>query len=266
MADDSLVDTLQKIRDVPGKIVDYAKNVLGGSSTSNGDNEASGKYMDAASKYYVDKAAKDSPPAKTPPKPPPAVAAKPNSMKHGGTVEKTGLALVHKGEEVVPAEKNPVSIHRALHHLNKGGLHKALGVNPSSEIPADKLAAAKGSPNGHVATMAHLHGALGSTPAATPAAAPAAKEAIPTGGTGAASNSPTSATKNSGAATGGAVTITMSPSSTSTSTGSSGPGSSSGTGSGKDAGEKGGKEAEKHQHVHIKVDARGMSGHANGTT
>jgi len=36
----------------------------------------------------------------------PKPLAKPSSFAHGGTVEKTGMALVHKGETVVPKEKN----------------------------------------------------------------------------------------------------------------------------------------------------------------
>lgn len=51
--------------------------------------------------------------------------------------------------------KNP-SLYRALHHLRKGGLHRALGVKEGEKIPADKLAAAKNSNNAHVAHMANL--------------------------------------------------------------------------------------------------------------
>ena len=49
-------------------------------------------------------------------------------------------------------KKHNVSLYRALHHLNKGGLHRALGVKEGEPIPADKLAAAKNSKNEHVAT------------------------------------------------------------------------------------------------------------------
>ena len=92
------------------------------------------------------------------------------------------------------------------------------------------------------------------------ATTPGVSPVIPAGGTGAASNSPTSATRNSGAATGGAVTITMSPSSTSTGTTTgAGAGANKG-GNGQDKGD--GKSEKPPQNVNITVDARGMSGHA----
>jgi hypothetical protein len=46
------------------------------------------------------------------------------------------------------------SLHRVLAHLNKGGLHRALGVEKNTPIPADKLEKAKNSSNGHLAKMA----------------------------------------------------------------------------------------------------------------
>lgn len=36
--------------------------------------------------------------------------------------------------------KHNVSLYRALHHLRKGGLHRALGVKSGEKIPAGKLA------------------------------------------------------------------------------------------------------------------------------
>lgn len=48
------------------------------------------------------------------------------------------------------------SLHRALAHLNKGGLHRALDVPEDKPIPADKLASAKNSDNPHVAKMAQF--------------------------------------------------------------------------------------------------------------
>jgi hypothetical protein len=50
---------------------------------------------------------------------------------------------------------NP-SLHRALHRLNKGGLHRALGVDESKPIPADKLEAAKNSSSPHIKRMANF--------------------------------------------------------------------------------------------------------------
>lgn len=49
-----------------------------------------------------------------------------------------------------------LSKHRVVMHLNKGGLHRALGVPESETIPKDKVEAATRSSNPHVAAMAHL--------------------------------------------------------------------------------------------------------------
>lgn len=49
-----------------------------------------------------------------------------------------------------------VSLHRALHHLNKGGLHRALGVPEDKDIPADKMEKAQNSDNPHIAKMAQF--------------------------------------------------------------------------------------------------------------
>jgi len=49
-----------------------------------------------------------------------------------------------------------LSHHRALIHLNKGGLHRALGVKEGEKIPADKLAKAKNSSNPHLKKMAEF--------------------------------------------------------------------------------------------------------------
>lgn len=52
--------------------------------------------------------------------------------------------------------KHNVSLYRALHHLRRGGLHKALGVKPGEKIPAGKLASARNSSNSHIAHMANF--------------------------------------------------------------------------------------------------------------
>ena len=49
--------------------------------------------------------------------------------------------------------KNP-DLYRSLHKLNKGGLHRALGVPEGEKIPAAKLAAARNSKNPHIRKMA----------------------------------------------------------------------------------------------------------------
>lgn len=106
---------------------------------------------------------------------PPQIAqsqvAKPSGFKHGGKVEKTGIALVHKGETVIPAGKSKadtdpddddaddapkLSIHRVVMGLHKGALHSALGVPQGTDIPKDKLAQAQSSSNPHVKAMANL--------------------------------------------------------------------------------------------------------------
>lgn len=51
--------------------------------------------------------------------------------------------------------KNP-SLYRAMRHLNKGGLHRALGVPEGQPIPQDKMEKAKNSKNEHVRHMAHF--------------------------------------------------------------------------------------------------------------
>jgi hypothetical protein len=52
--------------------------------------------------------------------------------------------------------KHNVSLYRAIHHLRKGGLHKALQVPEDETIPAEKLEAAKHSDNEHVRHMANF--------------------------------------------------------------------------------------------------------------
>lgn len=56
--------------------------------------------------------------------------------------------------------KNP-SLYRAMNHLRKGGLHRALGVPEDESIPAHKLEAAKHSKNEHVQHMANFAATMG---------------------------------------------------------------------------------------------------------
>jgi len=51
--------------------------------------------------------------------------------------------------------KNP-SLYRAMHHLRKGGLHRALGVPEGETIPKEKVEAATHSKNEHVRHMANF--------------------------------------------------------------------------------------------------------------
>lgn len=51
--------------------------------------------------------------------------------------------------------KNP-SLYRAIHHMRKGGLHRALGVPEDETIPESKIEAATHSENEHVRHMANF--------------------------------------------------------------------------------------------------------------
>lgn len=53
------------------------------------------------------------------------------------------------------AAKNP-SLYRAIHHMRKGGLHRALGVPQDENIPEAKIEAATKSSNPHVVHMANF--------------------------------------------------------------------------------------------------------------
>lgn len=48
------------------------------------------------------------------------------------------------------------SFARSMHHLHKGGLHRALGIPEGQKIPMAKVEAAKNSKNPHVRSMATL--------------------------------------------------------------------------------------------------------------
>lgn len=54
-----------------------------------------------------------------------------------------------------------VSLYRAMHHLRHGGLHRALGVPESQNIPKAKVEAATHSQNSHVAHMANMAKTMG---------------------------------------------------------------------------------------------------------
>jgi hypothetical protein len=54
------------------------------------------------------------------------------------------------------AKKHNPSLYRALHHLRKGGLHRALHVPEGEKIPAKKLEAARHSDNEHIRKMSEF--------------------------------------------------------------------------------------------------------------
>lgn len=53
-------------------------------------------------------------------------------------------------------KKHNPSLYRALHHLRKGGLHRALHVAEGEKIPASKLEAARHSDSPHIRHMAEF--------------------------------------------------------------------------------------------------------------
>jgi hypothetical protein len=52
--------------------------------------------------------------------------------------------------------KHNASLYRAIHHMRKGGLHRALGVPEDENIPKEKVEAAAHSSNEHVAHMGNF--------------------------------------------------------------------------------------------------------------
>ncbi len=77
-------------------------------------------------------------------------------FKKGGMVPKTEVALVHKGELVIPKDKVDAT-HKAMFGLLTGKLHKHLGVDTQKAIPEDKVDKATKSSDHEVRTMALLH-------------------------------------------------------------------------------------------------------------
>jgi hypothetical protein len=61
-------------------------------------------------------------------------------------------------KEMSPKKEETVHLskHRVVMHLNKGGLHRALGVAEGTKIPKEKIDKAKNSSNKHLAAMANL--------------------------------------------------------------------------------------------------------------
>jgi hypothetical protein len=49
-----------------------------------------------------------------------------------------------------------LSHHRVVMHLNKGGLHRALGFKPDEKIPKERIEEAMHSKNEHLSEMARL--------------------------------------------------------------------------------------------------------------
>jgi len=51
-------------------------------------------------------------------------------------------------------KESDMSFHRSMAGLKKGGLHRALGIDPNEKIPKDRVKEAKNSDNPHVRSMA----------------------------------------------------------------------------------------------------------------
>jgi hypothetical protein len=49
-----------------------------------------------------------------------------------------------------------VSLYRSIHHMRRGGLHRALGVSENETIPESKIEAATHSENEHIKRMANF--------------------------------------------------------------------------------------------------------------
>lgn len=158
----------QSLLDLRSKLGDYARKALGGgggSPSSTNDTSWHDSMVKAANKSFADANAGTNQTAKgnAPTPPQGRHAAKPNTFKHGGVVQKTGIALVHKGETVIPVadhdskeETVHLSKHRVVMHLHAGGLHRALNVPEGQTIPKERIEAATHSKNPHLREMAHL--------------------------------------------------------------------------------------------------------------
>ena len=58
-------------------------------------------------------------------------------------------------------KKHNPSLYRAMHHLRKGGLHRALHVPEGEKIPASKVEAATHSDSPHIRKMANFAQTMG---------------------------------------------------------------------------------------------------------
>lgn len=162
MADNPGQDLAKSMKDAPSRVAD---TLTLGPERRALSNWAGGEMQKA--KTWLTTPIGGSSPSKAPEPPAPTgpKAAHPNAYKHGGVVKKTGVALVHEGETIIPKHDDDdkqeysghhVSLYRAMHHLRKGGLHRALDIPEGESIPQDKLEAAKHSSNPHVAHMANF--------------------------------------------------------------------------------------------------------------
>lgn len=58
------------------------------------------------------------------------------------------------------SEKEKAHFKRAMHHLHKGALHRALGIPEGDPIPLEKKESAAHSDNPHIAAMGRMATAM----------------------------------------------------------------------------------------------------------
>ena len=74
----------------------------------------------------------------------------------GGVVKESNVDCMDKGGEVTHSPEEKAQFHRAMSHLNVGGLHRHFGIPEDKPIPMAKKQEAANSDDPHVAKMGHL--------------------------------------------------------------------------------------------------------------
>ena len=74
----------------------------------------------------------------------------------GGAVKESNMDCMDKGGEVTHSPEEKAQFHRAMSHLNVGGLHRHFGIPEDKPIPMAKKQEAANSDDPHVAKMGHL--------------------------------------------------------------------------------------------------------------
>ena len=74
----------------------------------------------------------------------------------GGVVKESNMDCMDKGGEVTHSPEEKAQFHRAMSHLNVGGLHRHFGIPEDKPIPMAKKQEAANSDDPHVAKMGHM--------------------------------------------------------------------------------------------------------------
>ena len=74
----------------------------------------------------------------------------------GGVVKESNMDCMDKGGEVTHSPEEKAQFHRAMSHLNVGGLHRHFGIPEDKPIPMAKKQEAANSDDPHVAKMWHM--------------------------------------------------------------------------------------------------------------